>query len=94
MRSVRRAPDTARFVYTPDAGHWQYLAIGETATVPTGGSTLESELIDIDGDGDLDIVTAEVGGNARIAYNNGDSNADGLRQSGVGRHEHARRSAD
>lgn len=49
-----------------------------TIELPTGGSTLESELIDIDGDGDLDVVTAEVSGNARIAYNQGDSNGDGL----------------
>lgn len=49
-----------------------------TIELPTGGFTLESELIDIDGDGDLDVVTAEVNGNARIAYNLGDSNGDGL----------------
>jgi len=49
-----------------------------TIELPTGGSTLESELIDIDGDGDLDVVTAELSGNARIAYNQGDLNGDGL----------------
>lgn len=49
-----------------------------TIELPTGGSTMESELIDIDGDGDLDVVTAEINGNARIAYNRGDSNGDGL----------------
>ena len=49
-----------------------------TIELPTGGNTLESELIDIDGDGDLDVVSSELSGNARIAYNQGDTNGDGL----------------
>ncbi len=49
-----------------------------TIELPTGGSTLESELIDIDGDGDLDIVTSENNGDARILYNSGDADGDGL----------------
>lgn len=49
-----------------------------TIELPTGGSTLESELIDIDGDGDLDIVTSENSGDARILYNGGDADGDGL----------------
>ncbi|TAJ67800.1 VCBS domain-containing protein [Brevundimonas sp.] len=49
-----------------------------TIELPTGGSTLESELIDIDGDGDLDVVTSENNGDARILYNDGDTDSDGL----------------
>ncbi|MDI6623291.1 MAG: Ig-like domain-containing protein [Brevundimonas sp.] len=49
-----------------------------TIELPTGGYTMESELIDIDGDGDLDVVTSDLGGTARIAYNQGDPNGDGL----------------
>ena len=49
-----------------------------TIELPTGGSTLESELIDIDGDGDLDVVTSENSGDARILYNDGDTDGDGL----------------
>uniref|UniRef100_UPI0026096432 Ig-like domain-containing protein n=1 Tax=Brevundimonas sp. TaxID=1871086 RepID=UPI0026096432 len=48
-----------------------------TIELPTGGWTLESELIDIDRDGDLDIVSTELSGNARILYNQGDNNSDG-----------------
>ncbi len=48
-----------------------------TIELPTGGWTLESELIDIDGDGDLDIVSTELSGAARITYNLGDTNGDG-----------------
>ncbi|MCQ4062615.1 hypothetical protein FK516_32595, partial [Klebsiella pneumoniae] len=35
------------------------------------------ELIDIDRDGDLDIVSTDLSGAARILYNQGDNNSDG-----------------
>ena len=45
--------------------------------LPTGGNTLESELIDIDRDGDLDVVSNSAQGTPRISYNMGDTNNDG-----------------
>lgn len=51
------APDAARFVYTPDPAHWQYLAAGETAT-----DTFTYTVTDSDGDVQTATVTVTVTG--------------------------------
>ena len=50
-------PDTASFVYTPDADHWQYLAAGETAT-----DTFTYTVTDSDGDVQTATVTVTITG--------------------------------
>ncbi|HEY0599813.1 VCBS domain-containing protein [Brevundimonas sp.] len=49
--------DTASFVYTPDAAHWQYLAEGETAT-----DTFTYTVTDSDGDVRTATVTVTITG--------------------------------
>ncbi|MFY0637782.1 beta strand repeat-containing protein, partial [Maricaulis maris] len=47
-------------------------------TLPTASNTLESMFADIDGDGDLDIIHADLSGQIDISLNQGDTNNDGL----------------
>jgi VCBS repeat-containing protein len=49
--------DTASFTYTPDASHWQYLAVGETAT-----DTFTYTVTDSDGDVRTATVTVTITG--------------------------------
>ncbi|MBA3049504.1 MAG: VCBS domain-containing protein, partial [Alphaproteobacteria bacterium] len=49
--------DTASFVYTPDSAHWQYLAVGETAT-----DTFTYTVTDSDGDTRTATVTVTITG--------------------------------
>ncbi len=49
--------DTASFVYTPDAGHWRYLAAGETAT-----DSFTYTVTDADGDTATASVTVTITG--------------------------------
>lgn len=49
--------DTAKFVYTPDATHWQYLRAGETAT-----DTFTYTVTDADGDVSTATVTVTIVG--------------------------------
>ena len=49
-----------------------------TVELYTQGYTEKSELVDIDGDGDLDVVSSGYYGDPTIAYNQGDTNADGV----------------
>ncbi|MGZ9098199.1 MAG: Ig-like domain-containing protein [Brevundimonas sp.] len=51
------SPDTASFVYTPDASHWQYLAEGQTAT-----DTFTYTVTDSDGDVRTATVTVTITG--------------------------------
>ncbi|HYC98185.1 VCBS domain-containing protein [Brevundimonas sp.] len=51
------SPDTASFVYTPDAAHWQHLAEGETAT-----DTFTYTVTDSDGDVRTATVTVTITG--------------------------------
>lgn len=51
------APDTASFVYTPDAAHWQHLAEGQTAT-----DTFTYTVTDSDGDVRTATVTVTITG--------------------------------
>lgn len=48
-----------------------------TVELSTQGYTEDSELVDIDGDGDLDVVSSGYYGDPTVAYNQGDTNSDG-----------------